>query len=84
MMRIEHWERTTVSGSGENVQAAETVLHVRGADALGMAMRRNQALAGCSRIEMLTEEAFTVFREQDETRRRKDISRDDRSEEWDW
>ena len=84
---IEPWERSVVIGDGENVTASETVLHKRGQDVLGMAMRRNPLMAACSRIETITVEAFTQIREDmDSGRRKADIPRDpDRNqEEWDW
>ena len=82
---IEHWERTVVSGTGENVQATEVVLHKRGADALGMAMRRNPKMPACNRITMATMEAFTQIREDERRRTVVDIPRDDRQgEEFDW
>ena len=82
---IEHWERTVVSGTGENVQAKEVVLHKRGADALGMAMRRNPKMPACNIITMATMEAFTQVREDERRRTGADIPRDDRQgEEFDW
>ena len=83
---IEHWERTKVVGHGlEGMTATETVLHKRGADVLGMAMKRNQALAGCSRFTIETEEAFSQERAEDRRKTAAEIPRDDRQgEEWDW
>lgn len=84
---IEHWERTVVAGRGENGRyTVETILHRRGEDALGMAMRRNPMMPGYSRFEIRTAEAFTQNRETEANRRRKDdIERDgQRLEEWDW
>ena len=47
---IEHWERTQVVGRGpEGDEVRETVVHRRGEDALGMAMRRNPEMAGCGK-----------------------------------
>ena len=44
---IEHWERTKVVGHGADGEiTSENVLHRRGEDALGMAMKRNPQLAG--------------------------------------
>lgn len=83
----ERWEKTVVIGHGaEERYTKETVLHRRGADVLGMAMRRNPVMPGCSRFEMVTEEAFTLERTDGDGRRRKaDVPRDERrSEEWDW
>lgn len=82
----EYWQRTTVTGTGaEGFSATETILHRRGADVLGMAMRRNPGMAGCSRFETETEEVFTVRRDEDGRRRKYDIPRDPRGgEEWDW
>ena len=78
----EHWERTKVYGSNEDRNYLEDVLHRRGEDALVMACRRNQGLAGCGRISMDTVEVFTQIRKDaEEHRRRKDISRDDRQGE---
>ena len=82
---IEHWERTVVNGIGDNVQAKEIVLHKRGADALGMAMRRNPKMPACNRIELVTMEAFTQIREDGTRRTREEITRDDRQgEEYEW
>ena len=83
---IEHWQRTTVTGMGpDGEMASERVLHKRGDDVLGMAMKRNPELAGCSRFAMDTEEAFTQIREEDARRSAADIPRDDRQgEELDW
>ena len=83
---IEHWERTKVVGHGpDGVITSENVLHRRGEDALGMAMKRNPELAGCSRITMDTMEAFTREREDDTRRTREEIQRDDRQgEEYEW
>lgn len=82
---IEHWERSTVSGKGNDVEARETVLHRRGEDALGMAMRRNPQLAACSTIEVQTVEAFTREVAEEPRRTGADIPRDDRQgEEFEW
>ena len=82
---IEHWQRSVVTGSGENVNVREVILHKRGQDPMNLAMRRNPALAGCSRFAMDTEEAFTQIREEDARRTAEDIPRDDRQgEEFDW
>ena len=83
----ERWQRTVVIGRGaEDRYTKETILHRRGDDVLGMAMRRNPQMAGCEKFEMETEEAFALERDRDEERRRKkDIPRDQiRGEEWDW
>ena len=83
----EHWERTVVTGRGpEDLYAVETVLHRRGDDVLQMAMRRNPALAGCTKVEMSTVEAFVQnCRDAEAKRKREDIPRDNRSgEDWDW
>ena len=83
----EHWERTVVTGHGpDNLYAVETVLHRRGEDVMQMAMRRNPALTGCTKVEMQTVEAFVQnCREAEERRRKDDIPRDSRQgEEWDW
>ena len=78
----EHWERTMVYGSNEDRNYSEDVLHRRGEDALVMACRRNQGLAGCGKFIIETAEAFTQIRKDaEEHRRRKDISRDDRQGE---
>lgn len=82
---IEYWQRSVVSGSGENISASETVLHRRGEDALQMAMRRNPDLAACGRVEIRTAEAFQEELQAEETRRPDDIPRGKRnSEEWEW
>lgn len=81
---IEHWQRSVVSGSGENISASETVIHRRGEDVLRMAMRRNPGLPACSRVEIRTAEAFTEDRKAEDPRRPEDIPRDRNGEEWDW
>ena len=80
---MEHWQRTMVRGTDdEKKEYTEDVLHRRGEDALVMACRRNQGLAGCSRFSMDTVEVFTQIRkDSEEHRRRKDIPRDDRQGE---
>lgn len=81
----ERWEKTVVIGRGaEDRYTKETVLHRRGEDVLGMAMRRNPMMPGCDRFEMETVEAFALERMDGDSRRR-NIPRDERkSEEWDW
>lgn len=83
---IEHWERTLVVGRGpEGDEVRETVVHRRGEDALGMAMRRNPEMAGCGKVEIRTVEAFTRIREDETRRARAEIQRDDRQgEEYEW
>lgn len=82
---IEHWERSVVSGTGENISASETVIHRRGEDVLRMAMRRNPELAACGRVEIRTAEAFQEDRQAEDARRPEDIPRDRKnSEEWEW
>lgn len=82
---IEHWQRSEVTGTGENIKVAEVVLHRRGQDALGMAMRRNSKLPACNRISIITEEAFVLNREDDTRRIRAEIPRDDRQGEvYEW
>ena len=82
---IEHWQRSVVTGSGENVNAREVILHRRGQDPLTMAMRRNPALPASSRVEVRSYEAFTMIREDERRRTAEDIPRDDRQgEEFDW
>lgn len=82
---IEHWQKSYVIGTGENFQATEVVLHRRGEDALQMAMRRNPAMPGSSRVEVRSYEAFTQIREDGTRRTGADIPRDDRQgEEFDW
>lgn len=82
---IEHWQRSVVSGSGENVNAREVILHRRGQDPLDMAMRRNPDMPACSVVNVFTQEAFTQIREDGQIRRRTEIPRDDRQgEEFDW
>ena len=82
---IEHWERSVVTGTGPEGTATETVLHRRQDDAMQMAMRRNPKLAGCSRIEVKTMEAFTRIREDEKRRTPAEIPRDDRQgEELEW
>jgi len=82
----ERWLRTMVTGKGpDGVVESEMVLHREGEDVLGMAMRRNPALAGCSTFAMDTEKAFTQQRAEDARRTGADIPRDDRQgEEFDW
>ena len=81
----EHWEKTIVIGRGpEDRYAKETVLHKRGADALGMAMRRNQMMPGCDWFEIETTDAFLLEKVNEDTRRKEDIPRDKRGEEWEW
>ena len=55
---VEYWERSRVKGSREKMQAEEIVIHRRGADAVGMAMRRNPDMPKCDRISVVTEERF--------------------------
>ena len=82
---IEHWQRSEVTGTGENIKATEVVLHQRGQDALGMAMRRNSRMPACDRISIITEEAFVLNREDGTRRTRDEIPRDDRQgEELEW
>ena len=83
---IEHWERTKVVGHGADGEiTSENVLHRRGEDALGMAMRRNPKMPACNIITMATTEAFTQIREDERRRTGADIPRDDRQgEEFDW
>ena len=91
---IEHWQRTKVTGietqvleNGKKIRRehAEDILHRRGQDPMVMACRRNNRIAGCGMIYTATEEAFTGIREDaPPTRRKADIPRDDRQEEWDW
>ena len=83
----EYWQRTIVRGvDDEKIEHREEVLHRRGEDALVMACRRNQNLAGCSRISLDTAEAFTQIRKDaEDSRRRSDIPRDSRREDaWEW
>ena len=82
----EHWEKTIVIGRGpEERYAKETILHRRGEDVLGMAMRRNPMMPGCDWFEMETTDAFLLERLQDEVFRVTDIPRDRKGgEEWDW
>ena len=78
----EHWQRTMVRGISDDTHYVESVLHRRGEDALVMACRRNQGLAGCGKFIIETVEAFTQIRHDAEKhRRRKDISRDNRQGE---
>ena len=78
----EHWQRTMVRGISDDAHYVESVLHRRREDALVMACRRNQGLAGCGKFIIETVEAFTQIRhDAEEHRRRKDISRDDRQGE---
>ena len=82
---IEHWQRSVVTGGGENVNAREVILHKRGQDPLNMAMRRNPDMPACSVLHVFTQEAFTQIREDGRIRRRMEIPRDDRQgEEFDW
>ena len=85
MEMIEHGERSIVIGSGEHVKAREIVMHRRGEDVMGMAMRRNPELAACSTVVISTEEAFVMDRAEEERRTAEDIPRDERRrEEWEW
>lgn len=82
---IEHWEKTIVSGSGEKVHAREIILHRRGADVVGMAMRRNPEMTRCDELRMSTWKSFTISLEDDNKHwSRADIPHDDRREEWNW
>ena len=82
---IEYWERTRVKGTGKEVQAEEIILHRRGADVVGMAMRRNPEMTRCDRLHMSTWESFTIsLKDDDGQKSRKDITHDDRREEWCW
>jgi hypothetical protein len=82
---FEYWEKTLVTGHGENRHTTELLLHRRGEDALSMAMRRNPLMAGCNTFTVETEEAFIQIREDDSRRTRMEIPHDDRTaEEWDW
>lgn len=82
---IEHWERSTVSGKGNEITVTETVLHRRGEDAMQMAIRRNPQLAACNTIEVQTVGAFTREVAEEKRRTPADIPRDERqAEEWDW
>ena len=83
----EYWERTVVTGrDDEKMQHREEVLHRRGQDPVVMACRRNQKLAGCNTIYHFTAEAFLLNRDEgNESKRRKDIPRDERREDaWEW
>ena len=83
----EYWQRTMVRGTDdEKIEHREEVLHRRGEDPLVMACRRNQKLAGCSRISTDTTEAFMQIRKDAEgSRQREDIPRDERREDaWEW
>ena len=82
---IEHWERSAVIGySADGERTCETVIHRRGEDVLGMAMRRNPELASCSRVEIRTAEAFAEERQTEDVRKPEDIPRDRNGEEWEW
>ena len=82
---IEYWERSVVTGRGEEDRyAKETVIHRRGEDAMQLAIRRNPMLAACSRIEVQTMEAFMEIRGDEQERRKEDIPRIRDGEEWDW
>jgi len=82
---IERWERTAVVGTdGENREHREIVVHKVGANVLEMAFRRNQGLAGCSRVWTESVPAFSMERQEEkDERRRIPRSRTD-EEEWDW
>ena len=60
---METWEQSLITGYNpeEKRTVRETVLHRRGADALQMAIRRNQGLPGCQKFTIETEEMFTEF-----------------------
>ena len=80
---IEHWERTMVVGQGpEGREASETVVHRRGEDVLGMAMRRNPEMAGCSRFEMRTVEAFTRIRDRTTRHTYRKVPEHNMSQDW--
>lgn len=85
---IEHWQLSLVQGTDEEEMThAEEILHRRGEDALVMACRRNQGLAGCRRITVETCEVFSEIRNDPEGHKEREaIPRDDRSEEseWEW
>lgn len=86
----EYWQRTEISGTGGGEEgktrtAREVVLHRRGEDPVVMACRRNRELAGCSRMVILTEEAFMQIRKDD--RRSERViprGRGNDFDEWDW
>ena len=84
-MIYEHWEKTEVIGRGENREAREVVLHRRGADVVGMAIRRNPKMQGCDTFTLRTVSAFKLERKRDDGRRkRKDIPRDENyQKDWD-
>lgn len=84
---IERWQKTTVTGYSREAKKdfRETVLHMRGADALGMAMRRNPDLPGCDKFWIRTEEAFQILREEDDgARKRCDIIKEESDWEYDF
>lgn len=82
---IEYWERSRVTGTGEKAQAEEIILHRRGADVVGMAMRRNPEMPKCDWIHVITVEAFMqIRRDEDGRKHRTDIPHDNRKEEWCW
>lgn len=87
-MRIESWENSIVIGIGERGEIREQVMHRRGEDPMVMAFRRNQALAGCDRVRVHTEEAFIEFLKEDhEIARDAEVNRQKMKEhrqEWNW
>lgn len=83
----EYWERSRVSGTGENGRkATEEILHRRGADPVVMACRRSNYMAGCSKFTVETGEAFIQIRaEEQSAKKRREIPKDLRNQEaWDW
>ena len=81
----EHWERVRVTGKNGEKKHNEIVLCRRGENALVMAFRRNKALAECMEISAEVVEAFVIERKGPEPhRKRAEITRDSRQEEWEW
>ena len=87
---IEYWQRSSINGTasgeeGKTRTESEVVLHRRGEDPIVMACRRNRALAGCSRMVILTEEAFMQIRKDDDRSERViPRGRGNDFDEWDW
>lgn len=87
-MRIENWEKSIVIGTGERGEIREQIMHRRGEDPMVMAFRRNNEMAGCGRVRVHTEEAFSEFLKEDY-----EIARDaeknrmkmkEHRQEWSW
>ena len=83
----DQWYVTEIVGTHREPEyvVKESVLHREGADPLVMACRRSREMAACEEITAGTAEAFTVFRDRIQDRRKGDIPRTgSQEEEWDF